>query len=175
MTADCTPRGWEQGIMIGKVRGLLTAVLVTASLTVPTASADELTPRLNWTACPQPDAPAQLRCASLQVPVDYARPHGLTATITVNRLPATGAHPAGSLVFDPGGPGGSGTDLVYFESLGAKVFSAATREHFDLIGVDPRGVGLSSPVRCDPALLNRQVSLFPKNEAEFQPGTVYND
>jgi pimeloyl-ACP methyl ester carboxylesterase len=34
--------------------------------------------------------------------------------------------------------------------------------------VDPRGVGLSSPVRCDPALLNRVVPVFPKNEAEFR-------
>ena len=100
--------------------------------------------------------------------MDYAHPHGPTATVTVDRLPATGAHPVGSLFFDPGGPGGSGTQFVYGEALGAGFFSAATREHFDLIGVDPRGVGLSSPVRCDPALLNRQVPAFPKSEAEFR-------
>jgi pimeloyl-ACP methyl ester carboxylesterase len=104
----------------------------------------------------------------LQVPVDYAHPHGPATTVTVDRLPATGAHPVGSLFFDPGGPGGSGTDFLYGESFGANLFSAATREHFDLIGMDPRGVGLSSPVRCDPALLNRVVPAFPKNEAEFR-------
>src|SRR5262249_29590486 len=79
-----------------------------------------------------------------------------------------GTHPVGSLFFDPGGPGGSGTQIVYVESLGFNLFSAATREHFDLIGIDPRGVGLSSPIRCDPALLNRQVPAFPKSEAEFR-------
>jgi pimeloyl-ACP methyl ester carboxylesterase len=148
-----------------------TAALVAVTLTAPSAAAaapDHRPPALTWAACPFPGSPAALQCASIQVPVDYAHPHGPTATVTVDRLPATGAHPVGSLFFDPGGPGGSGTEIVYAESVGASLFSAATREHFDLIGVDPRGVGLSSPVRCDPALLNRQVPLFPKNEAEFR-------
>ncbi|MFE2916787.1 alpha/beta hydrolase [Kitasatospora indigofera] len=141
----------------------------TATATAAAAAADELpAPRLDWTACPFPGAPEGLQCASVQVPVDYADPRGAKTTVTVDRLPATGAHPVGSLFFDPGGPGGSGTELVYAESLGAGLFSAATREHFDLIGLDPRGVGLSSPVRCDPELLNRQVSLFPSDEAGFQ-------
>ncbi|MCX5215040.1 alpha/beta hydrolase [Kitasatospora sp. NBC_00240] len=161
-----------------------TVTLIAATLVLPTAAAaaatgtaaaataaaaDELPAApLNWTACPFPGAPQGLQCASVQVPVDYAHPRGAKATVTVDRLPATGAHPVGSLFFDPGGPGGSGTGLVYAESLGAGLFTAATREHFDLIGLDPRGVGLSSPVRCDPALLNRQVSLFPTDEAGFQ-------
>jgi pimeloyl-ACP methyl ester carboxylesterase len=148
-------------------QAIAAAVLATAALTMPTATAEPAA-SLSWTACPFPNSPAELQCASIQVPVDYAHPHGPKATVTVNRLRATGAHPVGSLFFDPGGPGGSGTQLVYAESLGISVFSAATREHFDLIGLDPRGVGLSSPVRCDPALLNREVSLFPKGETGFQ-------
>ena len=100
--------------------------------------------------------------------------HAADRTITVNRLRSTGAHPLGSLFFDPGGPGGSGTEFVYAESLGLHFFTAATREHFDLIGVDPRGVGLSSPVRCDPALLNERVSLFPRTEAQFRRLVEHN-
>jgi pimeloyl-ACP methyl ester carboxylesterase len=123
---------------------------------------------LSWTACSYPGSPAELQCASIQVPVDYAHPHGPTTTVTVDRLPATGSHPVGSLFFNPGGPGGSGTEVVYAESLGINLFSARTRQNFDLIGFDPRGVGLSSPVRCDPALLNRQVSLFPTDQAGFR-------
>ena len=148
------------------------AALVAATLTAPTAAA--AAPSLTWTACPYPDSPAELQCATIAVPVDYAHPHGPTATVTVDRLPATGAHPIGSLFFDPGGPGGSGTQIVYGESFGAGLFSAATREHFDLIGVDPRGVGLSSPVRCDPALLNRAVPVFPRTEAEFRQVVARN-
>jgi pimeloyl-ACP methyl ester carboxylesterase len=137
-----------------------------AAATAPARTAGATT--LAWAACPFPGSPEELQCASIQVPVNYAHPHGPTTTVTVDRLPATGVHRVGSLFFDPGGPGGSGTGLVYYESLGAGLFSASTREHFDLIGLDPRGVGLSSPVRCDPALLNRQVSLFPTDEAGFQ-------
>ncbi|MEV5880216.1 alpha/beta hydrolase [Streptomyces sp. NPDC052101] len=172
-----TGRSLNQKVVALKARAIGTAVLVTAMLTVSAATAAAAdtvaaarnpASSLNWTACPFPDSPAELQCASIQVPVDYAHPHGLKATITVDRLRASGAHPVGSLFFDPGGPGGSGTQFVQAESLGAHVFSAATREHFDVIGLDPRGVGLSSPVRCDPALLNRQVSLFPKDEAGFR-------
>ena len=39
---------------------------------------------------------------------------------------------------------------------------------FDLIGMDPRGVGLSTRVRCDPAVYNRPVSLFPRTAAQFR-------
>ncbi len=159
-------RLWATAARAARVAAL--TALLTATAAMPTATAaDHPVPSLNWTACPFPGAPAGLQCASVQVPVDYADPRGLTTTVTVDRLRATGAHPIGSLFFDPGGPGGSGTQALYAESLGAKLFSAATREHFDLIGLDPRGVGLSSAVRCDPALLNRQVTLFPTDEAEF--------
>ena len=129
---------------------------------------------LTWQPCPMPDSPPQLQCASIQVPVDYAHPHGATTTIPVDRLPSTGSKPLGSLVFDPGGPGTSGTGFVYYESIGAALFSPSTREHFDLIGLDPRGVGLSSPVRCDPQLLNEKVTLFPKTEAQFQALVAHN-
>jgi pimeloyl-ACP methyl ester carboxylesterase len=160
----------EQRVMIRVLGGAVTAALVAATLASPAEAAapEPAGSSLAWTACPFPGSPAELQCASIQVPVDYAHPRGPMTTVTVDRLPATGAHPVGSLFFDPGGPGGSGMQFVFGESLGAGFFSTATREHFDLIGVDPRGVGLSSPVSCDPALLNRPVPVFPENEAEFR-------
>src|SRR6476660_4318239 len=51
----------------------------------------------------------------------------------------------GSLLVNPGGPGASGVDLVV--NLAAQV-SDKLLSHFDLIGFDPRGVNLSTPVRC---------------------------
>jgi pimeloyl-ACP methyl ester carboxylesterase len=157
-------------------------VLVAGSLAVPAAAAaDTAAPgaaagrtALSWGPCPFPGSPDELQCASLQVPLDYAHPHGPTTTITVDRLPASGAHPIGALFFDPGGPGGSGAEVVYAESLGIDFFTASTREHFDLIGLDPRGVGLSSPVRCDPAILNEHVSQFPTDEAQFRRLVAHN-
>ena len=129
---------------------------------------------LHWTACPYPGAPAELQCASVVVPIDYAHPGGATTTVTVDRLPAVGGPRVGSLVFNPGGPGGSGTEIVYGESIGAGFFSAGVRQHFDLIGLDPRGVGLSNPVKCDPALFNARVSPFPRTEAGFRRLVAHN-
>ena len=167
--------------MRGTVAAVTGAALVAgAALLAPVTPATEATaaPRarstLRWGPCPFPNSPPELQCASLAVPVDYADPHGRTTTVVLNRLPATGAHPLGSLFFDPGGPGGSGTEFVYVESVLPGFFTASTREHFDLIGVDPRGVGLSSPVRCDTALLNERVTQFPRNEAQFRRLVEHN-
>jgi pimeloyl-ACP methyl ester carboxylesterase len=130
---------------------------------------------LRWGPCPFPDSPATLDCATIAVPLDYARPNGAKTSITVDRLKATG-HPSRtrSLVFDPGGPGGSGTGIVYFESVGAHLFSAGVRRHFDLIGLDPRGIGLSNQLRCNPALLNDHVSLFPETRVGFRRLVAHN-
>jgi len=130
---------------------------------------------LHWAPCPYPGAPAALQCASVVVPVDYAHPSGATTKVVVNRLPAQGGgRRIGSLVFNPGGPGGSGTEIVYGESVGAGFFSEGVRQHFDLIGLDPRGVGLSDPVRCDPAIFNDRVTLFPTDAAGYRRLVAHN-
>jgi hypothetical protein len=46
-------------------------------------------------------------CARLEVPLDYDAPDGDTASVAVLRVPATGER-IGSLVTNPGGPGGPG-------------------------------------------------------------------
>ena len=51
----------------------------------------------------------------------------------------------GSLVVDPGGPGGSAQD---YAAGGSDVWGAALRDHFDIVGMDPRGVGASDPINC---------------------------
>jgi pimeloyl-ACP methyl ester carboxylesterase len=82
------------------------------------------------------------------VPLDYAAGGSAVAHISLIRLPATDrARRIGSLVTNPGGPGGSGVDFVRQDATA--VFPAAVRERFDIVGFDPRGVGLSTPVRCE--------------------------
>jgi pimeloyl-ACP methyl ester carboxylesterase len=49
----------------------------------------------------------------------------------------------GSILVNPGGPGGSGVDYAKQKPVTKRI-----RNHYDLIGFDPRGVGASTPVRC---------------------------
>ncbi|WP_189208212.1 alpha/beta hydrolase [Actinokineospora fastidiosa] len=89
-----------------------------------------------------PDA----RCAQLTVPLDYAKPEGRTITVGVLRIPASGER-RGALVVNPGGPGVSG--MVAAVSLAPRFTRTRLGESFDLVGFDPRGIGVSEPqIRC---------------------------
>ncbi|WP_217711303.1 alpha/beta hydrolase [Actinomadura sp. NAK00032] len=110
-------------------------------------------PPLKWTRCtglptPPPGGdplPAGLRCATLRVPLDRARPSGATIGLALVKVPATDRrHRIGSLLFNFGGPGGAGVDTLV--QLAGEY--AALRTRYDLVGFDPRGVGRSAPVRC---------------------------
>ncbi|MFE6861599.1 alpha/beta hydrolase [Nocardia sp. NPDC057668] len=83
-----------------------------------------------------------LQCTSVEVPLDYNEPHGRRAHIALLRLPAA-VEAEGSLLTDPGGPGGSGTDFV--ASTAALWQASPVHERFDVIGFDPRGAGSSTP------------------------------
>ena len=87
------------------------------------------------------------RCTRLKVPLDYAKPGGPSITLGVLRKPATGPNRIGSLLLNPGGPGGSG--MSFAAQLGAAGVADAVNARFDLVGFDPRGVGASQPaVSC---------------------------
>lgn len=97
---------------------------------------------IQWSPCER----ASFQCATVPVPLDHDQPGGASILLSLIRLPA--ADPArriGSLLVNPGGPGGSGVDFVLFAS---EFFPAEIRARFDLVGFDPRGVARSSPLRC---------------------------
>ena len=83
-----------------------------------------------------------LECGRVEVPLDYQDPQGKTARLAVARVPARGES-IGSLVMNPGGPGGSGL----FAAAATALSLPADRltESFDLVAFDPRGVGQSEP------------------------------
>ena len=86
-------------------------------------------------------------CATVRVPLDYDRPAAGSIRLALNRIPAT--HPEGrigSVFVNPGGPGGSGVDLV-FSRFGAYLHTRL-EGRFDVVGFDPRGVGASDPLHC---------------------------
>ncbi|HET8957129.1 MAG TPA: alpha/beta fold hydrolase, partial [Microcella sp.] len=84
-------------------------------------------------------------CAMLTVPMDYDEPDGDTIELAVTRNAATGDPEAriGSVVVNPGGPGFQATT---FGPLVAALWAGGpVTERFDIVGFDPRGVGLSRP------------------------------
>ena len=100
---------------------------------------------VSWKPCTGLDGPQGYECGTLQVPLDYANPAGRKIDIAMDRKAATGTK-TGSLLMNPGGPGASGVDsLDYIVSL----LSPTVLAHFDVVSFDPRGVGRSSPVRCE--------------------------
>ena len=95
---------------------------------------------LDWQLCPG----GKDECATLTVPLDYQHPDGQTIDLSVLKVPATDAgERLGSLVVDPGGPGGSAKEYAEQGSWGK-----ALSEHFDIVGMDPRGVGDSAAIDC---------------------------
>ncbi|MBZ4322303.1 alpha/beta hydrolase [Streptomyces huiliensis] len=84
-------------------------------------------------------------CTTLPVPLDYGKPDGPKIDLALIRSRATDrAHRIGSLVFNFGGPGGSG--VATLPEL-AKSY-AGLHARYDLVSFDPRGVGESAGVRC---------------------------
>lgn len=94
-----------------------------------------------------PDWTSRLECGTITVPVDHGDPWGETIEMAVVRHPAQG--PAeqrrGSLVFNFGGPGGAGVEQL---KAGPLALSRQTRDTFDLVSFDPRGVGESAGFTC---------------------------
>lgn len=103
---------------------------------------------IDWGHCEATeDGPApgdEWRCATLEVPLDWSKPDGETIDLALIRAEATGDDRIGSLLFNFGGPGGSGVS-----TLPAYADTAADlRERYDLVSWDPRGTGTSGGVRC---------------------------
>ncbi len=122
---------------------------------------------LNWNNC----QPSGFQCATLKVPIDYTKPGGATLDLALIRLPATNqSQRIGSLLANPGGPGGSAID---FMKAWAGIVPNSIRARFDLVAFDPRGVGLSTPIVCHDTLQQLIAEdPTPDNDAEWKAGAA---
>ncbi|MGO1567458.1 MAG: alpha/beta hydrolase [Brachybacterium sp.] len=98
---------------------------------------------IEWGPCEGVDGP-ELECGTVTVPLAWNDPGAGDIEIAVAQLPASGDR-TGSLVTNPGGPGGSGVNFL--ESLPYLV-SPEIRGAYDLVGFDPRGIQRSAGVEC---------------------------
>ncbi len=104
--------------------------------------ADYQSQKLAWASCDK-----GVQCATMQVPVDYAHiePDQSFAIFILRHPASVKSGRLGSLVVNPGGPGGSGVDYAYnWDSI----ISTAVSDKYDIVGFDERGIGQSQPIRC---------------------------
>jgi pimeloyl-ACP methyl ester carboxylesterase len=99
------------------------------------------TQQLVWSGC----GGSGIDCTEVTVPLDWSDPTGDTIEIAIARHKAKGT-PLGSLLINPGGPGGSGYDFVHDSA--SYVVTSDVRAKYDVIGFDPRGVNHSNPIEC---------------------------
>jgi pimeloyl-ACP methyl ester carboxylesterase len=133
----------------GKVAALATVIgLITLSITGYTQSQPEYPKSLSgyyaqeidWKNCAQ-----DFQCATLAVPIDYTKLSTGTFEIALLKYEARTSKKLGSLIVNPGGPGGSGVDYALAAEY---LFNPAILDRYDIVGFDPRGVSRSAPIRC---------------------------
>ncbi len=121
---------------------------------------------LDWHDCDN------VKCAKLTVPVDYSKPGGATIQLAVDKVPAKGQS-QGALVVNPGGPGGSGYD---YAAAADQIVTPQIREHFDVVGFDPRGVQRSAPITClGDAALDKYLGADPTPDDKAEERTALSN
>ncbi|MCK2215017.1 alpha/beta hydrolase [Actinomadura sp. ATCC 31491] len=148
---------------------ILTLLLALAAPLVP-ATAAAAAPAVQWAPCAEN---AEVECGTLTVPIDWNNPGAGTFELALARRRASDpAARVGSLVINPGGPGGSGVDAVLNDWLG---FTPEITSRFDVVGFDPRGVARSHPVTCSLELAQQAPDpLSLKSQADWDAMLAYN-
>ncbi|WP_078948027.1 alpha/beta hydrolase [Streptomyces griseus] len=88
---------------------------------------------------------AGARCADVTVPLNYDDPDGRTITVAISRIRATDTdRRVGALLLNGGGPGGQ----TIGDPPWVRTAMRQVGERYDVVGVDPRFVGRSTPLDC---------------------------
>ena len=156
--AGCTQTLTGQGSGGGAAASTVPSSSVSPSGSAPSGSSTPTQRPISFSDCTQlfniaaiPVEPAlrgklSYGCARLTVPLDYSDPSGTQISLQLLKVhDSDNTHGIGSLLVNPGGPGGSGVELA----LGlVDQISPTILQNFDLVGFDPRGVQFSSPISC---------------------------
>ncbi|MFD3498834.1 alpha/beta hydrolase [Streptomyces sp. NPDC058676] len=133
------------------------AALAALPQATPAALAPYYGQKVSWRSC----GVSGFECATLKAPLDYAKPDGGDVRLAVTRKKATGPGTRlGSLLVNPGGPGGSA--IGYVQAYAGIGYPAEVRARYDMVAVDPRGVARSEPVEC---LSGRDMDAYTQTDA----------
>ncbi|WP_372443624.1 alpha/beta hydrolase [Streptomyces adelaidensis] len=168
---------------------LVTATLIAGAVTAPAASAATDTASVQdreakgvalaaekaakkgvkWQDCPESwGLEKPITCGWVTVPLDYAKPNGKQIKLAVDRIGSTGTKKErqGALVYNPGGPGGSGLRFPRRVTTKAPLWTKVSKA-YDFVGFDPRGVGKSAPISCvDPQEFVKAPKMDPVPDSE---------
>jgi pimeloyl-ACP methyl ester carboxylesterase len=155
---------------LGSAGALVAATLIAGAVAAPTANANAAGDHgqdrqargtaiaaaraakagIDWQDCPADwNLAKPIQCGYVTVPLDYAKPYGKQIKLAVDRIGNTGtkAERQGALIYNPGGPGGSGLRFPARVTNKNAVWANAAKA-YDFVGFDPRGVGKSTPISC---------------------------
>jgi pimeloyl-ACP methyl ester carboxylesterase len=163
----------------------------------PDALAAYKSQAVRWTPCTASDTEelppievsalgADLTCAHIQVPMDYAHPAAGDLSIGVMRVAAAAPKErVGAILFNPGGPGGDGYTYGALRASLARLVNPASGGYrglydmsrkFDFIGFSPRGVGHSTRLECSLTAPLRHVNWLPNDLSQANvDNALYND
>jgi len=120
--------------------GCVTAPPVPAESDAPTGFEEFFAQDVAWQSCG-----SNAECATIDAPLDWSDASKGSIELALSRVPALDDS-KGSILVNPGGPGGSGYDFV--KNSISYAASGELLSNFDMVGWDPRGVGQSSRVEC---------------------------
>ncbi|AYG04681.1 alpha/beta hydrolase [Gryllotalpicola protaetiae] len=113
-----------------------------ASASGPAGAAKFYHQKLTWKPCV-----GAYICTKVTVPEDWSKPGGATIHVGLIKSAALSGRAKGTIIWNPGGPGGVAEDYTGGTSYGVDGLVAAD---YDVVGYDPPGVGLSTRVDCGP-------------------------
>ncbi|WP_242902688.1 alpha/beta fold hydrolase [Actinomadura terrae] len=159
-------RGRRAGVVV-----LAAGVILSPVFTAP-AQAQART--IEWRACTDAEF-IGMQCGTMRVPVEWAKPRGAQVDLALVRRPASDpARRQGTLLLNNGAGRSAVEQLRFAMRSGFPELAGAMAQRFDIVAIDPRGVGHSAPVRCAVPIKPEGVTHFPKDRAAFSRLAEHN-
>ncbi|UMP00764.1 alpha/beta fold hydrolase [Amycolatopsis sp. EV170708-02-1] len=150
-----------------KLVAVVSVAAVTGALTIAVAGVANGAPAVAWSPCTE-EILQRFDCATVKVPMDYSHPDGEQISIAISRSKATEPQRRRGVLFtNPGGPGGTGRDLLY------NYLDTPLSKMYDIIGIDVRGLGASTPLNCEVPVTPDPWSSTRPADTEFPRITEY--